>query len=171
MEVPPASGSYLTLLRGKIDGKVEDPDTGRILDRSELVSLYRELIFFPDLSDHKEMILLLDKVRSMIQIPWDIHDEMVEEAKRVLDRMPRGGTDRKNILAHAISLDLVRGDLATFYEKELHTYGLGDDYYQEVDLLELISLMERDEIENYDSSINSNSESGMKKYVSDSVLK
>ena len=163
-------GNYLSLLDGEISGTGTDPITGETLERSMLIPLYRKLIFHRIQKGDEILEDLMKRVRSVLQIPPDIHDEMLREAHDVIDKRSARGSMRAEILQEAESLGMIpKEDLVSEIRKG-SLFGLGGDYFEEADSLVLTTLMDRDEIEHNEDSINSLSEAGMKKYQSGSIF-
>lgn len=163
-------GNYLSLLEGEISGTGTDPETGETLERSEIIPLYRKLLFHRIQSGDDTLGNLMRRVRSVLQIPPDIHDEMLREAHDVINKGSGSGSFRVEILREAESLGMIpKEELGREVKKE-SLFGLGGDYFEEADSLILTTLMDREEIEHNEDSINSLSEAGMKKYQSGSIF-
>lgn len=73
---------YLRLFNGRITGYVTNPVTGRVIPRSHLVDIYRYLCSRVVIKGPTRLTYeLLDVCRKMLEIPKDVHTEILREMR------------------------------------------------------------------------------------------
>jgi hypothetical protein len=74
-------GNFLSLFDSEITGSVRDPFSGKIYGRKRIIDFYKTLLFISaKLHDKSRPAMMLEMIREFLEIPEDIHDELVAEA-------------------------------------------------------------------------------------------